>query len=91
MNPDFRSMQLGDTLSPDHFSPGSHLMNGVEVFSPWAEQPVDGQWLRFERQALGAPWVLVRRQSGFYILIETESQQATAKDELGRTHVAPEP
>ena len=56
---DHRDTPVGGSLPPDYFSPGTSTMNGRTISSLWAEIPHQGEWLRFERPEVGAPWTRV--------------------------------
>jgi hypothetical protein len=47
------------TLAPDYFSPGTTTVRGEVIASLWAIAYYAGRSYRFERERLGAPWVLV--------------------------------
>ncbi len=59
MTPLHATLPVGDSLSPDYFSPGTYVMNDQIVGSPWAIAYWAGQSFRYERAQLGAPWVRV--------------------------------
>ncbi len=51
---------VGHALLPDYFSPGTYTMNGQTIGSPWAVAYWGGKSFRYERAALGEPWVRVK-------------------------------
>lgn len=50
---------IGGSLRPDYFSPGTYVLDGQVLGSPWAIAYYGGQSFRYERVTLGEPWVRV--------------------------------
>lgn len=48
---------VGTQLPPDYFSPGTQVINGQVIGSLWAIAFYQGGRFRYERVALGEPWV----------------------------------
>ncbi len=48
---------LGTSLPAVYFSPGTYIMRGVEIGSPWAIAYYAGVSYRYERVGLGQVWV----------------------------------
>jgi hypothetical protein len=55
--PSHASVGIGGSLPADYFSPGTYTVCGIEYGSPWAEAYWAGATYRFQRAALGAPWI----------------------------------
>lgn len=53
------TLSIGQTLAPDYFSPGTVVIRGAQVGSPWVIAYYAGSSYRFEREGLGHPWTLV--------------------------------
>lgn len=64
MTPLHATLSIGESLPADYFSPGTTLIRGAQVGSPWVIAYWQGQSYRFERAALGAPWVLMSVTAG---------------------------
>lgn len=61
MSANHQACKIGEFLPADYFSPGASVINGQPYSSLWAEIPHGGEWLRFERNKIGDPWVRVER------------------------------
>jgi hypothetical protein len=59
MIPLHSTLPIGASLPPDYFSPGTYVLNGQKVGSPWAIAYYAGQSFRYERTGLGEVWVRV--------------------------------
>ncbi len=59
MTPLHAILPVGDSLSPDYFSPGTYTVGGLTLGSPWAVAFYQGRQYRYERAVLGAPWIRV--------------------------------
>ena len=65
MSANHRTCGIGESLPVEYFSPGTSIINGKPCSSLWAEIPHNGEWLRFERSEIGAPWIRVERWTEF--------------------------
>lgn len=65
MIPIHATLTLGDSLPPDHFSPGGGDKPARHVTAYWGGKTVEtATRYHFERAGLGAPWVLRARIQG---------------------------
>ncbi len=53
------TISIGQSVDPTYFSPGYTVMHGRAIGSPWVIAYWASKAIRFERAAIGQPWVRV--------------------------------